>query len=173
MYPAKRLDYLLEASRHIKSVHSEFEILFLGAGPDERVVREATQASSWIHYVGPLSGEARAPYFRMAKLLLMPGVVGLAALDAFAAGLPLVTTDVPGHGPEIAYLDDGGNGVIVKGNPTPKEYASAVLGLLADEEKIQALSMGAALSAARYTIDAMIDRFAEGVVMALEAAKHR
>ena len=29
---------------------------------------------------------------------------------AFALAVPLVTTAVPGHGPEIDYLDDGTNG---------------------------------------------------------------
>ena len=50
---------------------------------------------------------------RMSKLFLMPGLLGLAVLDAEVMGLPVVTTRYPWHSPEIAYLRDGETGVIV------------------------------------------------------------
>ena len=42
---------------------------------------------------------------------LLPGAVGLGVLDSFAFDVPLVTVDLPYHGPEIDYVRDGENGV--------------------------------------------------------------
>jgi L-malate glycosyltransferase len=39
--------------------------------------------------------------------MLMPGLVGLAVLDAFADGIPRVTTVIEYHSPEIEYLVPG------------------------------------------------------------------
>jgi glycosyltransferase involved in cell wall biosynthesis len=171
MYPEKRLGYLIDACLEIRRSNSEFEMVFLGAGPDEHVVREAAKSHPWIHYPGPLSGFSGTPFFKMSKLLLMPGLVGLVVLDAFAAGIPLVTTDVPWHSPEIAYLESGVNGLIVEGNPTPAQYAAAVLGLLAGEERRRALLAGCARSAEQYTLQKMVDRFAGGIALALQASR--
>jgi hypothetical protein len=44
------------------------------------------------------------PYFILSKLVLMPGLVGLAVLDASALEVPLVTTAVPYHTPELTTL---------------------------------------------------------------------
>lgn len=68
----------------------------------------------------------------LARVFLMPGLVGLAILDAGAAGLPLVTTDYPWHSPEIAYLDPGVNGLPIRLWRDPGAYVDAVAGLLAD-----------------------------------------
>src|SRR5439155_20640401 len=85
---------------------------------------------SWIKYIGPKFDQEKVPYFMLSKLFLMPGVVGLAVLDAFALAVPLVTTAVPGHGPEIDYLDDGTNGILVHQVQSLVAYARTVADLL-------------------------------------------
>jgi glycosyltransferase involved in cell wall biosynthesis len=170
MYQEKRLDYLIEACHRIRARVPDFEMIFVGAGPEDHVVREATASNRWMHYGGPVRGEERAAFSKLCKYLLVPGVVGLVVLDAFALAVPLITTDGPGHGPEIDYLVDGVNGVIVGRAPDPQEYAAVVSRLLVNEPFRRKLTLGCSKSADRYTLENMVDRFSLGVMSALEVS---
>jgi hypothetical protein len=70
---------------------------------------------------------------------------------------------------EIDYLEHGTNGWMVSGHPTPRGYGEAVAGLLMDPERLESLRCGCLASAERLTMPAMVDRFAEGILRALEA----
>jgi glycosyltransferase involved in cell wall biosynthesis len=91
----------------------------------------------------------------------MPGAVGLAVIDSFASGTPLLTTDIPLHGPEIAYLQNGINGVVAADDVDG--FVGEAVRLLTDDVWRRRLAEGCAVSARRYTLDNMIGRFAEGV----------
>lgn len=140
----------------------------MGAGPNDRIVKEAAEKYKWIHYVGAKFDEEKVPYFMLSKLLLMPAAVGLAVLDAFALEVPLVTTDGPFHGPEIEYLVDGVNGVSVQEPDDPVAYAAAVTRLLKDDALRERLVAGCRKSANLYTVEEMVQRFTSGVLRALE-----
>jgi glycosyltransferase involved in cell wall biosynthesis len=167
MYAEKRLDLLLEACALIRKDVPDFEMIFVGAGPDDLMVKEAAEKHKWIHYVGPKFDKEKVPYFMLSKLILMPAAVGLAVLDAFALEVPLVTTDGPFHGPEIEYLVDGVNGLVVQNPDDPVAYATAVRRLLKDDVLLDKLVSGCRKSANLYTIEEMVERFASGVLGAL------
>jgi len=167
MYREKRLGFLIEACIKIKSQIPDFEMIFIGAGSESARVKIASEQYRWIHYVGPKFHEDKVPYFMIAKYLLMPGGVGLAILDAFAMETPLVTTDHPGHGPEIDYLIDGVNGVIVGNSTEPMIYAHRVSSLLNDQDSRERLVTGCRAAQEKYTLDEMVERFATGVINAL------
>ena len=169
MYRDKRLLFLLEACELIRRWVPDFEMIFMGAGIDAGIVTEAAMRHSWIKYIGPKFDQEKVPYFMLSKLFLMPGVVGLAVLDAFALAVPLVTTAVPGHGPEIDYLDDGTNGILVHQVQSPAAYARTVAELLRDEQQRQLLIEGCRAAAEIYTVENMVERFAVGVMQALAA----
>jgi glycosyltransferase involved in cell wall biosynthesis len=167
MYRDKRLSFLLDACDLIRRSVPDFEMIFMGAGIDAALVRQAAIRHSWIKYIGPKFDHEKVPYFLLSKLFLLPGVVGLAVLDAFALGVPLVTTAVAGHGPEIEYLDDERNGIIVQEANSPEAYAGAVTALLKDEERRRTLVAGCHAAADIYTVENMVERFANGVRQAL------
>jgi glycosyltransferase involved in cell wall biosynthesis len=167
MYPDRRLWFLLKACELVRRSVPNFEMIFIGAGVDAKLVTQAVMRHSWIKYVGPKFDQEKVPYFTLSKLLLMPGVVGLAVLDAFALAVPLVTTAVPGHGPEIDYLNDGTNGVVVQEIESPVAYAETVRELLRDEAQRQLLVAGCRAAADIYTVENMVERFATGVRQAL------
>ena len=100
----------------------------------------------------------------------MPGLVALAVLDSFAYGLPLVTTAVTFHSPEIAYLRDGENGVIVQERSDPRAYAKAVVRVFRDDELRDRLTMGARADANRYSIENMAALFVDGVEQTLRGS---
>jgi glycosyltransferase involved in cell wall biosynthesis len=169
MYPEKRLPFLLEACELIRQRVPDFEVIFVGAGTGAALVEQAAARHSWIKYVGPKFDDDKVPYFLLSKLSLMPGLVGLGVLDAFALGVPLVTTAVPYHSPEIEYLQDGINGVVVRQAQSAAAYAEAVADLLRDHGRRQLLVAGGRASAEVYTIENMVDRFAAGITQALES----
>jgi glycosyltransferase involved in cell wall biosynthesis len=168
MYEDKRIPFLLEACRLVRKLVPDFEMLFVGDGPDGALVRGAAAQDAWMHYLGPRFGDDRVPYMLLAALSLMPGGVGLGVLDSFALGVPLVTTSVPSHGPEIEYLENGVNGLIVEDGSSTQAYADAVAATLQDERLLATLRSGCEWARGRYSVEEMVERFANGVRRALE-----
>jgi glycosyltransferase involved in cell wall biosynthesis len=173
IYAEKRIDYLLDACMRVREQLPGFELVVVGAGPDAGKFTEAAARHPWIHYVGPRFDDAKVPYFAVSRLLLMPGLVGLAVLDAFALETPLVTTSIDYHSPEIEYLRDGVNGVVVSPPDDPALYAARVVELLTDEPLRQRLVQGCRESRTRYTVENMAANFTDGILSALDAAGAR
>jgi glycosyltransferase involved in cell wall biosynthesis len=98
----------------------------------------------------------------------MPGLAGLGVLDSFALGAPLVATAYPYHRPEIGYLRDGINGIMVKDWESTDAYASAVISLLVNHDVRGRMAAEARKAAGLYTIETMALNFAEGVQDALQ-----
>lgn len=168
MYADKRLEFLLEASSRVRAAVPDFHLLMIGGGEDAHIAQEAAQRHDWVHYLGPKFGAEKNALVSLGRVFLMPGLVGLGILDSFAYGTPMVTTDFPYHSPEIDYLEDGKNGVIVKTTGDPQAYADAVIRVLVDDKFRTRLQKGAQSALATYTIEAMAERFAAGVRKALE-----
>lgn len=167
MYPGKGLAFLLAACERVRASVPDFEAVFIGAGTDQGLVERAAARHDWIRYVGPRHGREKALYAGLAQAMLMPRLVGLAVLDAFALGLPMVTTTAPGHGPEIAYLREGVNGVIVKDADDPDRYGEAVAALMLDDRRRERLREQCLVEREAYSIEEMVERFADGIEAAL------
>jgi len=165
LYKEKKLDFLLEAARKIKQNIPDFELMLIGEGKEETKIASAAAQNKWIHYEGPKYGDDLAPYFLLSKALLLPGAVGLAAIDSFAAELPLITTKDQFHGPEIAYIESGRNGIVVDFDADL--YACAVSDYLQSESQQSRLKEGCRQSAEKYTLENMINNFSEGIVKCL------
>lgn len=167
LYDLKRPEFLVAAAEHIRRLVPDFELIVVGQGPEELVVKEAASRHDWIHYPGAVFDTERVRYGAAADLFLLPGAAGLSIVDAFAMRLPVVAVDLPTHAPEIEYLIDGENGILLDREATAEHYASAVAGLLTNDAERRRLSAGAEASAADLTIERMAERFADGVVAAL------
>jgi glycosyltransferase involved in cell wall biosynthesis len=168
LYPEKRVDFMLAAALEIRKSIPDFQFLVIGGGVDAELVQQAAKHHLWIHALGPKFGIEKTKLASLAKVFIMPGLVGLGVLDSFVYGTPLVTTNFPLHSPEIEYLEDGVNGVMVKEVDSVEAYAKAVVRVLIDKDYFDALKAGAAKSLKIYTIDAMAERFAKGVLSALK-----
>lgn len=167
LYDHKRLPFLLEAARAVRAEIPDFQLIVIGGGPDAPLIAAAAEAAPWIHPLGPLFGREKTLMASLARVFLMPGLVGLGVLDSFAYGAPMVTCDLPFHSPEIDYLKDGVSGVIVRDAGSVPDYAAAVAAILRDDAYRARLAQGAAAALADYTIEAMAERFADGVMRAL------
>ena len=170
LYAEKRIALLLQAAVQLRELRPDFHLVVLGEGSDAVQVREAAQRHPWIHYLGAVHGSDRAPYFRMADLFINPGLIGLAIIDAFCAGLPVVTTSTALHSPEITYLEPGRNGVFAC--DTPKGFARDTAALLDDRTGLQQMAAYASTCADRYSLSAMVNHFAEGIQKCLSGPGH-
>ncbi|WP_228893057.1 glycosyltransferase family 4 protein [Pseudoduganella aquatica] len=165
LYHEKRLDFLLAAARRVRAALPGFELLIVGAGPDQAALQAAAASDRWIHFLGPLSGRDKCVALRLADVMLNPGLVGLGILDSFASGKPMLTTDCGLHSPEIAYLESGRNGIM-----TPNDldsYAAAAVAVLRNPAQLAALSEAARASGGRYTVENMARRLCQGIEAAL------
>jgi glycosyltransferase involved in cell wall biosynthesis len=169
LYDEKRIPFLLEAAVKVRSQLPDFHLIIIGNGPLAHSVQKAADSCPWIHYLGPMNDEEKISYWAMAKISLLPGLVGLGILDSFALGVPLITTAYPYHSPEIEYLRDGINGVIVHDWTSIDAYASAIVDLLQDKGKLASLIAEGERAAQFYTIENMATNFANGILKALNA----
>lgn len=165
MHASKKLGFLVEAAILIRARVPDFHLVLVGAGPDEHIAREAAATHDWIHYTGPLFGSDKVTHFAIADLFLCPGMVGLAVLEAFAAALPLFTTSIPVHSPEIDYLTDSITGAITDYDPA--KYAEAVSTCLCDPASHARMSVAARAASRAYGLESMVENFAQGVLACL------
>lgn len=170
MYPDKRLPFLVAACEEIRRRIPDFEMVIIGDGPDQHLIEDAVRRHAWMHYLGGVYGGDKAKYFAMAQAFLMPGLVGLAIVDSFVAAVPMFTTDVPIHSPEIAYLRNGENGVMTRHDVSA--YAEAVAAYFQSSSMQQRLMDGCRDSARDFGVSRMVERFADGVRRCLEAYGH-
>jgi glycosyltransferase involved in cell wall biosynthesis len=166
LHPTKSLPFLLQAARLVKQRCPQFHLILIGAGPPEFGATAGIDAVGWIHFTGAKFGRDKAALFSISDVLLMPGAVGLVIVDAFAAGLPLLTTDGRKHGPEIEYLESGVNGLMTPADV--KEFAMATSDVLSRREYLSHLRRGAWLSGDKYSIETMAHNFSVGIATCLE-----
>jgi glycosyltransferase involved in cell wall biosynthesis len=165
LYEGKKLDFLLEATAIVWRHAPDFQCVIIGDGPERSRIEAAARDMPWIRFTGALYGRQKANYLAAADVMVLPAWVGLSILDGFAASLPIVSADFRNHSPEIAYLAHGRNGLMTAAEP--EAYAMALLSLRNDPDRRAAMSLMAAESGRRYSLDHMVERFAEGVDIAL------
>lgn len=168
LHKDKKVDFLLRAAAAVRGRVPHFHLIVIGDGPEKKAVASFAEKESWVHYVGARVGMEKALYFRLAHLVLNPGLIGLGILDAFAAGLPIITTDLPIHSPEIEYFENGRNGLMCR--PVVSDFADAVTDVFFDGSLSGRLAAGALESAGRYSLEAMVENFKSGILNCLGPA---
>jgi glycosyltransferase involved in cell wall biosynthesis len=163
----KRLSFLITACQEIRKHLPDFEMIFVGGGPDQHLVEAASREHPWMHYVGVKKGADAVPYWSIAKLCLNPGLVGLGILDCLALGVPILTSDIPCHSPEIDYLESGVNGLMVEDHDDPSIFAKAAITLLKNEPLLALFADAGKKTAASITNEAMVEKFTDGILKCL------
>lgn len=171
LYPEKRLDFLLNAADQLAASVADFHLYIIGDGELRNFVASASHARDYVSYLGPSFGDEKVLTLLRARLVLMPGLVGLGVLDACALQRPVVALDLPFHSPEFAYLSDGENSRILAGNASPGEYARQVANVLRHERLLDKLRAGCRRTAETYTIESMVLKFHAGIMAALSAER--
>lgn len=170
LYTDKRLDFLFDAAAAIRERVPDFQLLIVGDGPQRDKVLAWCSGHSWAHWAGAQFGRDKAAHMAVGQIQLNPGLVGLGILDSFVCGVPMLTTDCGIHSPEIAYLENGLNGLM-----TPNDlqsYVNACVRLLRDPLALDSLRNGCEASAREYTVENMALRFADGIVRCLDVPRY-
>jgi glycosyltransferase involved in cell wall biosynthesis len=165
LHKVKSIPFLIQAGEKIRQTIPEFQLIVIGGGPDEVEIKQSAAHLPWVHFMGPKFGVRKSQLLAIADVFLLPGRAGLAVLDGFAAGLPLIATRQSIHGPEVEYLEEGRNGVMT--DPEPEAYARAVALLLSNPKEMQLLREGAANSAEKYSLEVMVENFKRGITQCL------
>jgi L-malate glycosyltransferase len=157
----KKIPFLINSAKLVHARIPDLHLLLVGGGPQRASVESAINGLPWIHSMGPRFGVEKSKLMAISDLLLVPGAVGLVILDAFAAGLPLLSTRLTIHGPEIEYLEEGINGLLSE--PDVAAFANTTASLLENREFLERLQQGARASGSKYTIENMVANFKGGI----------
>ncbi len=157
----KALPLLLETAMLVKRKCPRFHLVLIGNGPDRVWLENAIENQPWIHYLGSKYGRESALYYKMSDVFLLAGTAGLAVVDSFAAGLPLLATRLATHPPEISYVVDGENGRLAPHDA--ERFADAVLEVLSNPAWMAKLRTGARQSGSQYTMEVMVENFRAGI----------
>jgi glycosyltransferase involved in cell wall biosynthesis len=171
LYPEKCLEFLIAAADDLVRRRPSFSLVVVGDGPQRRQLEAWAADRPHVRCAGALFGAEKAAELTAAQLVLNPGLVGLAVLDAFAARTPMVTTGVPLHSPEIEYLEHGRNGWVAPHRVDA--FADQVDRLLARPDVLAAARAACGAAAGRYSLESMTTRFAAGIGAALASASCR
>ncbi|MDP9889821.1 glycosyltransferase involved in cell wall biosynthesis [Pseudarthrobacter enclensis] len=158
----KRIELLIEAGQEIARRVPGFRLLIAGDGPLRSKVCRADSQYPWLTYIGTVDGSAKALLLASVKVLLIPGSVGLVAVDALTAGVPIVTTGDNAHGPEFSYLEPGLTAEVTI--PEAAAYAGKAISLMNDDCKLALMRESCLEASTDYSVEDMADRFLEGLM---------
>jgi L-malate glycosyltransferase len=158
---AKEIEFLLKAALIIKKTLPDFSLLLMGTGPEQQLIEDYARKNSCIVYLGSRYGHDKALAFKAATCVLMPGLVGLIAIDSIIAEKPIIVRDLEFHGPEIEYINECQTGIST--SLDIDDYCKVVTELLLDGDKLQSLTDNCTKYKKSFFIENMAKSFCFGI----------
>jgi glycosyltransferase involved in cell wall biosynthesis len=162
---AKQVNVLIEAVARINHQPDSkvaVEAVIIGSGPTEKALKQQAGDDTAIRFLGQINDDAvTARYLKVAAAVVIPGFVGLTVNHAFAQGRPIITRQHAMHGPEVEYISDGYNGLIVGGDIDT--FVSTLARFVASPDWQVQLGDGALRSREGLRLESMVQQFAEAV----------
>jgi len=165
LHRGKNLQFLLAAAGEIKEQIPGFRLLIIGGGPLQGEILRFARTHPWCHSCGDVRGRERDLLLGSGDILLNPYFLGLVIVDAFRAGLPVVTVRAGNHSPEVAYLEEGVTGLLTE--PDVHQYARAIIELLRSSRALREMKTAALRAGEKYPLQFMVERFADGILACL------
>lgn len=136
LHPYYRVDTTLEAFALVKARYPEASLTIAGHGNEETKLRQlaASLGAGGIRFVGRAEPEAMPALLDEADIFVNSSVLDnqpVSILEAFAAGLPVVSTD-PGDIPNM--VREGDTGLLIP-REDPSAMAKAIISLLEDPDR--------------------------------------
>lgn len=153
--PQKAPERLVEAFRRIAAERPEAELAMVGFGELEEDIKiqiMEAHLSERVHLGTAMTGPEA---MRAFDALVMPSryeAMSYVMLEAAAAGLPMVLSDVGGAS---TVVEHGVNGLIVPNSDDPEELTEAML-TVSSPERHPAMKTAAALRTNRFTLERMV-----------------
>ncbi len=170
--PEKNWLDLIQAAGEVIKNNSRAKLVFLGDGPDRRVLaRQAEELGigNKVEFVGMVPYEEVAHYLVAADLFAFTSLTetqGLVTLEALAAGLPVVAYDAIGT---RDIVEDGENGALTPVNNAA--LANAITRLMQDPVKLEQLKKGALRTAQQMDIHVLAKELLAVYETAIQASR--
>lgn len=103
---SKRIGFLSTVLDKLWESDPQARLVVGGRGAQAEILRASVQRGQTI-MLGYVDPRIQALMARAVSGLLMPGRIGLVAVDALVLGVPILTTDWPHHAPEAEFLVEG------------------------------------------------------------------
>ncbi len=162
MVPEKEVHLFLELIRFLNNLNDKSYFgIAIGDGSLFDNLKESAKDLP-IKYTGHLSGQALSDHLACSDCMFIPSHVGLAIIEAFCASLPFITCEGRHHSPEIDYLKDGENGLVLESADMEK-MAIKVASLFGDSEKLEHMSSNALETAHNLHPDNSIKAFVDAI----------
>ena len=137
--PYYRVDQTLEAFREVRQQYPDATLVLAGVGSEEARLRRLAEPIGGVRFCGHVSAERMPDLYADADIFLNSSVLDnqpVSILEAFAAGLPVVTT-TPG---DLRFLvRDGVTGCVVPACD-PASAARAAVRLLAEPDLARSIA---------------------------------
>ncbi len=169
----KNLDLLLDTIAILCRQRPNTHLLLVGKGPIENQLRKQAEKLgivSRVHFYGAIPYQEVANFVAAADLFVFPSRVetqGLVLVEAMAAGTPVVAVDCPSSRDIVSK----GGGVITPAKE--QDFASAIIRLLDDPQRLRALSLEAFQNAKRYDIHSATHKLIEVYQESIERSAAR
>jgi glycosyltransferase involved in cell wall biosynthesis len=161
LIPRKGVDVLVQYARHSFEKHGDrVDIIISGRGPEEPRLRALAEGLPNVSFHS-LSDLDLARALHISTAVVIPGIMGLAVTHAFAHGVPIVTRRGQLHSPEVEYIQDEINGLVLP--EVPDEFFQALDAFVDDPGLQRRLAAGAERTARTIDMSHMVKTF-HGVV---------
>lgn len=164
LVPWKGFETLIRVFERIRKTYTQAELYILGDGPLKKALVEyiASHGLDACVHVVRVDHDERDRLLRSAELFVLnTGYEGLphVVLEAMAAGVPVLTTNVGGN-PEVVF--DRQNGVLIPYNDYDALY-EACMDCLQNPQRMRQYAQQAYHAVARYDVTAMLKRTQESI----------
>lgn len=95
----KNIDFLLDRYRELRARSGEVQLVFAGDGPAREHYLDRSRDLEGVHWLGRLGRAELREWYSAADLFVFPSTMdtfGMVVLEAQAAGLPAIVTDIGG-----------------------------------------------------------------------------
>ncbi|OGN00670.1 MAG: hypothetical protein A2651_03330 [Candidatus Yanofskybacteria bacterium RIFCSPHIGHO2_01_FULL_42_12] len=155
---------LVDAIAVVKKEVPDIKLLVVGSGEQAKELKTKSSLlglENNIEFIGEVPNDLLPQYLAKASIFVRPSLsegLGIAFLEAMAAGLPVVATPVGGI-PD--FLKDGETGLFCKVGD-PEDIAEKINTILSDDNlRNRLITNGRKLVEAKYTWDKISDKFRE------------
>jgi phosphatidylinositol alpha-mannosyltransferase len=157
--PQKGFRVMLDAFERLPVELDDVHLVIVGNGRDRDAVRSLPERiRPRVLHLGTVAHDQLPAYHAAADVFVSPAVgqesFGIVLVEAMAAGVPVICTDIPGY---REVVRDGVEGLLVPPND-PAALSEAIARVLDDGAMAAALAEGGRARAADYAWDAVLPR---------------
>jgi phosphatidylinositol alpha-mannosyltransferase len=149
---------LLEAMAELPN---DVSILIAGTGPDSPRLRDRYCSDPRVVWLGQVSETTKLELLRRSSVLCTPSrhgeSFGVVLLEAMAAGLPVVASDLPGY----RGVSNDGTAAILVPPDDPAALARELIRVLSDDHLADSLRTAGLHQARRFSMDTLAERYVE------------